>query len=93
MKIFSIRNLLGVAAVYGAVQYAKKNGGARNAFEGLLAKVKDAANLKKEELIGRAHDASVDSGSQGIEPTPSYDTGSSGYGYSSGHNGGGNRRS
>ena len=70
MKIFSIRNLLGVAAIYGAAQYAKKNGGARNAFEGLLAKVKDAANLKKDELIGRAHDASVGS-KQGVEPAAS----------------------
>ncbi len=58
MKLFSIRNLLGVAAIYGATQYAKKNGGFRPAFEGLLAKVKEATNMKKDELIGRAHDAS-----------------------------------
>lgn len=94
MKIFSIRNLLGVAAIYGAAQYAKKNGGARNAFEGLLAKVKDAANSKKDELIGRAHDASVSSG-QSVEPatkSPAYDTGNYG-GYSGDFGGGGTRRS
>lgn len=88
MKIFSIRNLLGVAAIYGASQYAKKNGGFRPAFEGLLAKVKDAANIKKEELIGRSHDASVDQSAQGA----GLETGGySGGGYSSDF--GGNRRS
>lgn len=95
MKIFTIRNLLGAAAIYGAAQYAKKHGGARNAFEGLLAKVKDAANLKKEELIGRAHDASVvgsEQSEQIVEPTTqSYDTGSYG-GHSGDFGGGGTRR-
>ena len=90
MKIFSIRNLLGVAAIYGASQYAKKNGGFRPAFEGLLAKVKNAANVKKEELIGRSHDASADqsasSKSTGYESGGSY----SGGGYSTDL--GGNRR-
>lgn len=90
MKIFSIRNLLGVAAIYGASQYAKKNGGFRPAFEGLLAKVKNAANVKKEELIGRSHDASVDQSASskgtGYESGGSY----SGGGYSTDL--GGNRR-
>lgn len=80
MKIFSIRNMLGLAAIYGASQYAKKHGGFRPAFDGLLAKVKDAANIKKEELIGRTHEASVDqSTSQGT----GYESGGySGGGYS-----------
>lgn len=87
MKIFSIRNLLGVAAIYGASQYAKKNGGFRPAFEGLLAKVKDAASIKKDELVGRAHDA--------VDQKPAstgYESGSyGGGGYSTDF--GGNRRS
>jgi len=60
MKIFSLRNLLGVGAIYAATQYAKKNGGARPAFEGLLAKVRDAVTMKKDELSGKVHDASVE---------------------------------
>ncbi|MBA3453203.1 MAG: hypothetical protein H0T42_08935 [Deltaproteobacteria bacterium] len=89
MKIFSIRNMLGLAAVYGASQYAKKHGGFRPAFEGLLAKVKDAANLKKDELIGRSHDASVGSTEQ---QSTGYESGSyTGGGYSSDL--GGTRRS
>jgi len=88
MKIFSIRNMLGIAAIYGASQYAKKHGGFRPAFDGLLAKVKDAANIKKEELIGRTHDASVGQSSQGT----GLESGSySGGGYSTDF--GGNRRS
>ena len=87
MKLFSIRNLLGVAAVYAAVHYAKKNGGARSAFEGLIAKVKNAANAEKEVLIGKAHDASIESNSS------TYDTGSyRGGGYSSGVGGNGTTR-
>jgi len=88
MKIFSIRNILGVAAIYGAAQYAKKNGGVRNALEGLVTKVKEAANLKRDELIGKSHDSSVSSSpaSTGYE-SPSY----SGGGYSS--DVGGTRRS
>ena len=75
MKLFSIRNLLGVAAIYGASQYAKKNGGFRPAFEGLLAKVKDAANMKKDELIGRSHDASAVPAKTGYESGGSYSGG------------------
>ncbi len=82
MKIFSLRNLLGVGAVYAATQYAKKNGGFKPAFQGLLAKVRDAATMKKDELIGKAHDPS------GVEPS-----GYRGSDYSSDFGGGSNRRS
>lgn len=90
MKIFSIRNLLGVAAIYGASQYAKKHGGFRPAFDGLLAKVKDAANLKKDELIGRSHGASVEQ-SAASQSTGQESGSYSGGGYSTDF--GGNRRS
>ncbi len=43
MRILSIRNLLGAAAVYGAVQYARKNGGFQNAFQQLSGKIRQAA--------------------------------------------------
>lgn len=54
MKIFSIRNVLAVAAVYGANQYAKKNGGWRNAAQGLLDKVRTAADQRPGAIAGAA---------------------------------------
>jgi len=59
MKIFSLRNMVGLAAIYGAARYAKKNGGVRQALTGLVDKVRDAANTKKGDRVGSAHDASV----------------------------------
>ena len=50
MKIFSIRNVLGVAAVYGASQYAKNHGGWRNAAQGLLDKTR--SQLGEEQTAG-----------------------------------------
>jgi hypothetical protein len=41
MKIFTIKRVLGAAAIYGAVLYARKHGGAKNAFNELLGKAKD----------------------------------------------------
>lgn len=96
MKIFSIKRLLGLAALYGAAQYAKKHGGARNAFNGLLDKVRTAANAKKEDLIGSAHDQSV--GSSDVSPRTGFADENTGYGggsyggYSSGGVGGNNNR-
>jgi hypothetical protein len=87
MKIFSIKRLIGLAAVYGAVNYAKKNGGAKAAFEGLVGKAKDAlnaANAKKDEVIGAAHSSSASAGGS----SPSY-ADESGFGSSSGGYGGG----
>lgn len=45
MKIFSIKNLLGIAAIGGVVAYARKQGGFKKAFESLIA--------KKEEVLAR----------------------------------------
>ncbi len=56
MKILSIKRLLGLAAVYGAVQYARKNGGAKNAFNGLLDKAKDLAGQVKDQVGSIASD-------------------------------------
>jgi hypothetical protein len=38
MKIFSIKRMIGLAAVAGAVAYARKNGGFKNAFNQLVKK-------------------------------------------------------
>ncbi len=83
MKIFSLRNLVGLAAIYGAAQYAKKNGGVRNALTGLVDKVRGVADVQGSDVIGKAHDASV---------APSYGTSRyEGAGASRG-DGGSNRR-
>jgi len=66
MKIFSLRNMVGLAAIYGAAQYAKKHGGVRNALTGLVDKVRGVADVQRSDVIGKAHDASVG---------PSYGTG------------------
>ena len=62
MKIFSIKRMLGLAAIYGAVQYARKNGGAKSAFNGLLDKAKDFASGLKNE-VGSVADSSSTSAS------------------------------
>lgn len=72
MKIFTLRNVLGVAALYGASQYAKKHGGVRPALDGLLTKIRDAANMKKEQIRAKPHDASVGAGSQSSQRSGSY---------------------
>ena len=59
MKIFSLRNMVGLAAIYGAAQYAKKHGGVRNALTGLVDKVRGVADVQRSDVIGKAHDASV----------------------------------
>ena len=38
MKIFSIKRVLGLAVVGGAVAYARKHGGFKKSIQGLLAK-------------------------------------------------------
>ena len=90
MKIFSIKRLIGLGAIYGAVQYARKHGGAKNAFNGLLDKAKDFAAGVKNDVASGSHDSSVSSsssspysssgiGSRSVGSTSS-DVSSSGYG-------------
>lgn len=85
MKIFSIKRLLGLAAVYGAVQYARKNGGAKNAFNGLLDKAKDLAGQVKEQVGGLASDVKSEASSSESSAAPSFGSedrfGSSSSGY------------
>jgi hypothetical protein len=108
MKIFSIKSLLGMAALYGATQYARKNGGFRQAATGLLDKVRQAADQQRRgQGIGAARSTSGASvgepgygssyGSPVGSSVGSSEVGSSGFsGENSGYGGfnpGGNRRS
>ncbi len=47
MKIFSIKRMIGLAAVGGAVAYARKNGGFKNVFNQLMT--------KKDELLAKVN--------------------------------------
>lgn len=49
MKIINFKSVLGLAAI-GAFAYARKHGGFKEAFKGLLAK-KDELLAKKDELL------------------------------------------
>ncbi len=91
MKIFGIKRILGLAAIYGAVQYAKKNGGAKKAFNGLLDKAKDLAGKVKDEVGQVASKAETNLPS--TTPRPAEYSSTAGYGSYSGGNGfGGNNR-
>jgi hypothetical protein len=73
MKIFSFKRILGLAAIGGAVAYARKNGGFKNAFNGLVQKGQDLArNMadKKDPKSG---------GSVTSEPAATSGYGSSSY--------------
>lgn len=69
MKLFSIKRLIGLGAVYAAVQYARRHGGAKNAFNELLGKAKEkmseARDLASETKDSVAQDADFASGSGG----------------------------
>jgi hypothetical protein len=48
MKLFSIKRLIGLGAIYAGIQYARRHGGPRNAFNELLGKAKDKINEAKD---------------------------------------------
>lgn len=54
MGLFSMRNMLGAAAIYGGWKYAQKHGGVKQSLEGLLEKVREAAEQKRGREIGEA---------------------------------------
>lgn len=54
MGLFSMRNMLGAAAIYGGWKYAQKHGGVKQSLEGLLEKVREAAEQKRDREIGEA---------------------------------------
>jgi hypothetical protein len=62
MKVFSFRNILGLAAIGGAYAYAKKHGGFKPAFEHLMR--------KKDELLAKAKESDLaKSAGVGTEPS------------------------
>lgn len=95
MKLFSIRNLLGIGAVYGGWKYAQKHGGVKQAFNGLLDKVKTAAEQRDLGSPGVGSSLGSEVGSSEIGSSISGGYGSSGTsgsyggGYSGGVGGGG----
>lgn len=55
MKLFSLKGMLGLAAIGGAIAYTRKHGGVKNAYQDLLAK-KDQLLAKKDELVARSRE-------------------------------------
>ncbi len=70
MKLFSIKRLIGLGAIYGAVQYARRHGGPKNAFNELIGRAKEKMNeardfvgdAKREVADGQARDFASGSG-------------------------------
>ena len=93
MKIFSIKRALGLAAIYGVVQYARKNGGFAPMIEGLKTKVnelKDQATQTLSQVTNQTANTDTNTTTRSTAPvTSSY--GESGYGgsYSGGYGSGG----
>ena len=52
MKILSLKRLIGLGAIGGAVYYVRKHGGFRNALDELMGKTREA----DDETIGKAHE-------------------------------------
>ncbi len=94
MKLFSIKRLIGLGAIYAAVQYARRHGGAKNAFNELLGKAKDKINEAKDR-VGEAKDNVSDGASdvaQGSGAYASEDRLGAANAYSGYSNGSGNGR-
>jgi hypothetical protein len=83
MKLFNVRNLLGLAAIGGAYAYARKHGGVKKTFDHLMQKrdeLMQKMNEKKDEMIDRARDTTgadrafshVDAAATSV-PSPSRD--------------------
>jgi hypothetical protein len=83
MKIFSLRNILGALAIYGVVQYSRKHGGFRNAFNELLGKAKELAQQSEERMrsssMGSSGGSSGRSGTVDEQRTGYGSGGSTGY--------------
>jgi hypothetical protein len=76
MKIFTLRNILGAAAIYGVVQYAKKKGGFANAYNELLANVKELGH--RTEMGTSSGGVGSSTGSMGSSTSSSGVSGRSG---------------
>ena len=82
MKMLSLKNLIGLGAIGGAMYYARKNGGFGNLWNQITAKAKEA----KDEVIGKAHEvtqqpaSSSYSSTRSVADEPSFGTGYPGSG-------------
>lgn len=54
MSLFNMRNVLGAAAIYAGWRYSQKHGGVKQSINGLLDKVREAAEQKRAREIGAA---------------------------------------
>ena len=94
MKIFSLKRIIGLAAIGGAVAYARKHGGFQNAFSDLKVKANDLIAKGKEQLAankpaesgvgavgGSSYTGSVGGSSVGSNNLDDFGTTSGGYGY------------
>jgi hypothetical protein len=80
MKVFSLKKMIGLAAIVGIVQYARKQGGFRPMIENLMNKAK-SVDLEPRDVASRTTPSSS-SRNYGDEIT-----GTSSYGgYGSGNN-------
>jgi hypothetical protein len=75
MKIFSVKRMLGLAAIGGAIAYVRKHGGVKQAMEDLKA--------KKDDLLRQAKARNVDTSKRSPYSGSAEDVGytGSGYGY------------
>ena len=94
MKIFSLKRIIGLAAIGGAVAYARKHGGFKAAFDDLKVKANDLVAKGKEQLeankpaaaassnvSGSSYTGSVGGASAGSNGLDDFGTTTSGYGY------------
>ena len=69
MKIFSIKNVLGLVAIGGVVAYVRKHGGFKKAFQGLIAKKDEILGEKTETSTAQPETATT---SPGTKPSTAY---------------------
>ena len=58
MKVFSFKRLIGLAAIGGAIAYARKHGGVKNAVSDLKKKANDFLNENKSASTTTNQDSS-----------------------------------
>jgi len=71
MKVFSFRNIVGLAAIGGAYAYAKKHGGFKNAFDHLMKKKDELVKDFNKSTTGTTY--GTDTGATGYTGSKLYD--------------------
>lgn len=70
MKIFTLKRMIGLAAIAGVVQYARKQGGFRPMLEGLMDKAKEVTHREPRSPI--ASRTTPESTSRSVDETSVY---------------------